>query len=824
MPPKKPSAKGRSAKAESSRKRPKSKKKTKRQSSLAWKIARFLILASLLLSVLGVGAVSAVLWFYARDLPQVFSAADYHPKQITRIYDRHGKLLAELFEERRTVVPVEQIPELMRYAIIAAEDANFYEHKGLDYIGVLRAAYTNIQRGSYSHGASTLTQQVVKNLLLTPEKQIKRKIQEVLLARQLEESLSKDEILAIYLNHAYFGHRTYGIQEAARYYFSRDVGELDLSQAATLAGMVQSPQRLSPLKHLERCTERRNYVLGQMRDKGFITEADYREALEAPIVVQRQDPPSLGAAPHFVEQVKKMLIDEYGEEYLYTAGLEIYTSIDIELQWLAEEALRKGLREYDARHGLYRPLDPKRHKPDTQTERLLPGQRYVGTVTSATTDTLEVRVGTFTLPVQLIPRSRVLATGDTPKDCFEPGQLLSVELGGTGENGEPVNLSLSHGPDGAIVVIDPRSRHVLASVGGYHYGQSRFDRALQARRQTGSSFKPLVFAAALDARLITPASIIDDAPKVFHIPGRSEPWSPRNFDGKFKGPMSVRDALAQSRNTVAVDILERVGLEQAIDFSHRIGITSPLVENYTLALGSADLTPVEMTNAFATFASGGMLAEPVFVSRVQTVEGDLLYLEQSKAQRVISEDTAYLITSLLRSVVTDGTARAALAKWEHFAAGKTGTTNGPKDTWFVGYTPLLVAGVYVGYDEPRELGKKEGGGKTALPIWADFMKSAHQNRSPTDYPRPPGIIEIAIDPRNGLLAPPGMKGARRELFAAGTAPTQTSPLDEGLSNNDWLLKQFEESTQVESPLPDEASGSDSAPEQARPDGAASDDF
>jgi len=788
------------------------KKKGKKKASLLWRITRVGLLVGVLSALLGGAAVATLFWHWSQGLPELFSADDYNPKQVTRIYDRHGNVLLELYDEKRTVVPLEEIPETMRYAMIAAEDAKFYEHKGLDYIGVLRAAYTNIRRGGFSQGASTITQQVVKNLLLTPEKELKRKVQEVLLARRLEEVLSKDEILWIYLNHVYFGHRNYGVEEAARFYFNKHANALDLNEAATLAGLVQSPERLSPRKHPEAALERRNYVLRQMRDAGFITEDVYRETLEAPIEVRDAERPTIGAARHFVEKVRRDLIDEYGKDYVYTAGLEVHTTVDLGIQAEAERALREGLHEYDARHGLYTTVDPPRDQEPVV--KLVEDRHYTARIVDVDDESemVKVEVGPWTAPLSLEPEGRVVPSDKKPSEVFEPDAYVRVTVEGlVSPTSGPEEFVPVHGPDGALVSLDPRTREVVAVVGGYDYGQSSFNRALQARRQTGSSFKPIVYAAALDAKVITPATIIDDAPKVFHIPGKDEPWSPRNFDSKFKGPMSARRALAKSRNTVAVDVLERVGIDRAVDFAERIGIETEIVENFTMALGSSELTALESANAFATFAAGGMLDEPVFVTRIARRDGEVLYEHEPEPKRVIGADVAFLITSMMRSVATEGTARRHLADWEHTAVGKTGTTNGPKDAWFIGYTPYYVTAVYVGYDQPKPLGRREGGSKTALPIWARFMKPVHESLEVREFEVPPGVIEARIAPESGLLAGPHTKRPRTEYFLPGTVPTEVAADSDELSDADWTMRQLGENatapaggeTDGDEPLPDE---------------------
>lgn len=776
------------AKSGSASRRGRAEKKKRAKPHILWRIVRVGVVLGLLAALLGAGAVAAIFWHWSRDLPELFTVDDYRPKQVSRIYDRNGNVLLELYEEKRTVVPYEEIPEAMRLAMIASEDSNFFEHKGLDYIGVMRAAWTNIQQGGFSQGASTITQQVVKNLLLTPEKELKRKVQEVLLARRLEEVLTKDEILWIYLNHVYFGHRVYGVEEASRYFFNKHAKNLNLNEAATLAGLVQSPERLSPIKHPQRALERRNYVLHRMYEEGFVTEDVYREVREQPIVVRRVEPPTLGEARHFAEHVRRQLIDEYGEQYLYSAGLEIYTTVDLSMQAEADAALQKGLREFDARHGLYRPVKKPKKAPD-DLGKLKAGEIYRAevVVVDADKELVELQLGPYRAPLELVPRSRILRDDKTVGEVFEVGQYWEVVPGEMTASG-PRTFRPRPGPEGAIVTVDPYTREVMAVAGGYDYAQSSFNRGLQAVRQTGSSFKAFVYSAALEARVITPATLIDDAPKVFHVPGQKKPYSPENFDRKFLGPMTARVALAKSRNTTAVDVLERLGIERAVEYGKRIGLVNDLPAVWSLALGAPSLTAIETANAYATWASGGLYASPIFITRIQRQDGTLVAEYKAEARRVLSPEVAWLTTNMLRSVVTEGTARSHLGKWDHYVVGKTGTTNGPKDTWFIGYTAHYVTAVYVGYDDPREMGSKETGGTTSLPIWADYMKAVHKDLPKLEFEQPPGIIEARIDPGSGLLV---SEGGRVEYFLPGTVPTRyhTRESDE-LSESDWTMREI----------------------------------
>lgn len=761
--------------------------KSKRR--LLWRVARWVVVIGFVGGLLGVAGVGGIFWYYSADLPEIFDRSAFIPRQVTRVYDRDGQLLAEFFDERRTVIPIEAIPKQMTRAMISAEDANFYEHHGMDTIGILRAAYNNVRRGGFSQGASTITQQVVKNLLLSPERTLKRKVQEVLLARRIEDQFSKDDILWMYLNYVYFGHGNYGISEAAHYFFDKPVQDLSLSECATLAGIVQSPERLSPIKHPQKARERRDYVLRQMRKHNHIDEATLEATLAEDITVRRPKNPTLGAAPHFVEYVRQQLIAEYGRDYVYTAGLQVHTTLNLTLQLEGERALQKGLRDYDARQGYFhQPLSKKQKVADNQHEATITKIDAPNHIL-ASAPSLDAQP----LPLLLDPRA-VINPSEMP---FKEGDRLRVVLASAEDIQRilpsvakdklpPRALTLAPSAEGALVSIDPNTREVVALVGGFSFGSSSFNRATQAMRQTGSSFKPLVFAAALHHQVITPATVIADAPKVYHIPGRREPWSPKNFDNKYLPPMTARKALALSRNTIAVDILERLGLPRAIAFARLVGIHSALPENLTLALGSGEVTALEMTNTFATFASGGFYAEPIFIRHIITPSDPTTpwIPPRQPPQQVIPPESAFLITTMMRAVVTEGTAQKALKGWPTFAVGKTGTTNGPRDAWFIGYTSSLVTSVYVGFDQPADLGSKEGGSATALPIWADFMKAANLPSAP---PTPPATLEaIPIDPQTGLRASPDTKSAHIEYFWPGTAPPLS---DSALDPQQWMMNQ-----------------------------------
>ena len=705
-------------------------------------------------------------------------------------------MIGEIFEERRTYVGLDRISPTMVQAIIDAEDAEFRTHEGLDFKGMIRAFWVNLRSGETKQGASTITQQVVKTFLLSPERTFKRKMQEIILARRLEQALDKDEILTLYLNQIYFGHGRYGVEEAARFFFGKGAAELDVGEAALLAGLPQSPERLSPLKHPQAAKERQTYVLGQMVRRGHLPEAEAKKWIEAPIRVVKEADPYREVAPEVVEVVREELKKKHGDDVL-RAGGTVKTTIDAELQASARAALHAGLQALDARHDYRGPIakltPDKVEKKLAQLKKVLPaggpktGDSYEAVVVSVSDEKAEMAVdlggwkGTVPLPVD---KSRYNPEGKKASQRFAAGDLVRVRRA-MAEGA----LELDLGPQGAVVVIDPTTRRVVAMVGGYAFQPGQFNRALSAKRQPGSAFKPIVYAAAFDSGQFTPATIVNDAPEVYDL------WKPKNYEqGKFRGPIRLREALAHSINTVAIRVLHDIGPAKAVDLAHLLGIQSELPNELSLALGSGVVTPLELTNAFATFATGGRWSEPLFL-----LEDGAPAPEQ---KQVLRPEVAFLITSVMESVVEEGTATAA-KKLKRRISGKTGTSNGGRDAWFVGFTPDYVAGVWVGYDDMRSLGKGEAGGKAALPIWIDFMGKALASKSARTFRPPPGVVTARIDKKTGKLAAPGQADGETfdEVFLEGTAPTEVAPAPGEVDPSTFVLDQMEsgEDTVVNSP-------------------------
>ncbi len=736
--------------------------------------------------LLGWGAVAAVLAgglvgfvLYREltaDLPPIDQLLRYHPPVATRIFADDGTLIGEYFVERRYLVPLSRVPVHVRNAFLAAEDAEFYRHHGVDPVSILRALWTNVLHHQVVQGGSTITQQVVKQLLLSPERSYERKAKELILATRLETKLSKDEILYLYLNQIYFGSGAYGIAAAAHAIFDTDVSDLTIAQAALLAGLPQAPSRYDPLRHPKQAQARQRYVLDRMREEGFISEAEYEAALAEPLRFASRRPATYLAAPWYVEHVRRLLEDRYGNASAQL-GLRVFTACDIAMQRHAEEAVRQGLRDLDRRQGFRGPI---RHiegrKVDAFLAREAETSRPEGTARGVV---LDVRPGGLVvrtawehgfLPADALTwgRSRLSPSR------FRPGDVIAVEVMGKGADGS-ARFALDQEPQvqGALVAFDPYTGQVKAMVGGYDFGRSQFNRAVQARRQPGSAFKPLLYAAALE-RGYTPASIVLDAP-ISLDNGRQGAWTPRNFKDQYHGPTPLREALARSMNTVTVRLVLAMGLDEVRASLERFGFGGPLPRNLSLALGSAEVTPIDLVRAYGVFATLGKRFEPIFVTAVTDNAGNPLEFGHTRPrfERVMDPAVAYVMTSMLQSVVQRGTGRRA-AELGRPAAGKTGTTNDTVDAWFIGYTPDLLAGVWVGFDAERSLGATETGGHAAAPIWTEFMKRALEGRPVVDFPVPDGVTFAQIDPATGLRAVAGGH-ARLEVFVRGTEPSEHAP-------------------------------------------------
>ena len=774
----------------------------------------------------------AVYFFYLlATLPKVDRLADYKPPIVSQVFGDDGSLVGEFFLERRTVVPVEKIPKKLIHAFVAAEDANFYQHKGIDYLGIVRAAFKNLISLSKKEGASTITQQVAKSMLLTPEKKYSRKLKEAILASRMEKTLTKDEILYIYLNQIYLGSGSYGVQLAAETYFGKDVDQLNLAEMAMLAGLPKAPSLYSPIKHLDRAKQRQAYVLERMVKEGYITQAESDHASNTPIVIHGRKKVNSDQSAYFLEQVRIQLEEKYGEDRLYKGGLKVYTTMNAEMQMGAYEGVVNGLKALDKRQGFRGPIrylaEDKVDEFCKQVEEgidaaaLRAGGTFQGVVTlvNKATGELGVRVGERT---GILSRKNMAWAGKVHlvdsfgkpaggKKTLALGAVIDVTVltPDTGKAGAVFALDQEPEAQAALIAMDPKSGAIRAMVGGYDFKKSQFNRAMQARRNAGSAFKPIIYAAAIDKGM-TPASIIDDAP-VEYESGKARAWAPKNYDNIYRGAVSMREALTNSINVVSVKILENIGVGYAVEYAKKLGITSPLADNLTLALGSSSITPMELTSAYAVFASGGYRLTPYFLTKVTDRDGVVLeeitppqvpvFTTATSAVRltaaggegvsntpegagavkapepgaltpvpVISQETSYIMTNLMESVVTSGTGQRAKAVGRP-VAGKTGTTNDMKDAWFVGYVPQLVAGVWVGYDHERSLGSGGSGGQAAAPIWSDFMKRALAGKPVQNFVPPANVTFALINPRTGNLARQGSPGSAMECFITGSEPT-----------------------------------------------------
>jgi len=798
--------------------------------AVALKWLKRLAVVTAVLAIAGLVAAWLLVRHYEADLPSVAELEKgYHPSQVTRVVARDGTLLAELFTERRTVVSIDELPAHVKLAVLAAEDANFYNHEGINYLGIGRAFVVNLRSGRTRQGGSTITQQVVKNILLeTTERTYKRKMREALLARRLEQELCptcgsddegrrrrKDKILELYLNHIYFGSGRYGIEEAARYNFGKPARELTIAEAAMLAGVPAGPEIYSPKRDVKRSLGRRAFVLAQMHEKGFLNQAQYDAAKDEAVRLAPSQEIESELAPEAVHIAKKLLL-ELEPERGPRGGFTITTTIDPRLQAAARKALRENLGAYDKKHGLLAPLKAPSvasQKAPAKGKRPAPGPSappafegtpsfeshkvFTGVVVSAddVTGTLDVRVGTVLGSVKLADYKRYNPQGLPPSQFAEVGARLRVSLlapvpnldNAKGDKGqsekEPattpitkVPLRLELGPESAVVMLDVRTRQVLALAGSYEGASGGLDRATQSRRQPGSTFKPIVYSYALHSRRFTPASLVDVEPTTF-----AGNYKPSNFEGwTGKDPLRLREVLANSVNVGAVRVLEDVGPASVVDWAKALGVTSTMKPDLSLALGSYEMHPIELVSAYATFAAGGMYEEPRVVTRIVGPDGkDVELKAPPPPRRVLDPAEAYVTTSLLESVVDHGTGTRA-KQLGRPVAGKTGTSNEAKDTWFCGFSTEIASVVWVGYDDNKPLGAGETGGTTALPAWVALMKAAHENKPRAEFPRPPGVVTIAIDPKSGKRAAEGQADAIDEVFLEGTEPTEVAePKDDG---------------------------------------------
>ncbi|MDX6748434.1 penicillin-binding protein 1A [Geminicoccaceae bacterium 1502E] len=771
-----------------------------------------LALGLLVLALVGAAGLLWVVHRYSEDLPDYGRLADYAPPTVTRVHAGDGRLLAEYARERRVFVPVEAIPERVRHAFIAAEDQNFYSHPGVDPVGILRAAVDNIRRlqdNRRPQGASTITQQVAKNFLLTNELSLDRKIKEAILALRIERAFSKDHILELYLNEIFLGARSYGVAAAALNYFNKSLDQLSLSEAAFLGGLPKAPSRYDPTRNHDAAVARRDYVIGRMLDDGYITAEEAREARAEPLVERARAPEEYVSADFFTEEVRRQLVRHFGEEGFYEGGLSVRTTVAPPMQAIADRALRRGLFDYAKGEGWRGPLG-RIESDDPQTRlaqlgsfdpgfELFHWQLAVVLAAGEKGATIALADGsTGRIPLSEMSWARAAREGGglgpavkSAAQVASPGDVIVVEKLAEDRYG----LRQRPQVEGAVVALDPHTGRVLALSGGFSYRQSQFNRATQALRQPGSAFKPFVYLAGLEAGM-TPSTVILDAPLAIEQGPGLPLWRPSNYSDRFYGPTTLRVGLEKSRNVMTVRLAQEAGMERVIDVARRFGIDRGLQPFLAAALGSNEVTPLQLATAYAMLVNGGRELEPYLVERIQDRHGrtvmrrDQRACEACRAESwqegllppelpeerplVVDPRHAFQMVNMLQGVIDRGTGAAARQPGRPLG-GKSGTTNEAKDAWFVGFSPDLVVAVFVGYDQPKSLGSRATGSGVALPIWKDVMLEALDGVPPQPFRTPPNVRIVQVDASTGMLPDGSTDKVISEAFLPGTEPVRSGP-------------------------------------------------
>lgn len=741
-------------------------------------VRRVVVTALFVATILG-GCLIGVFLAVESDLPQVTSLEDFRPNIVTQVFAADGSVLGEFAIENRVVIAFRDIPPVLRNAIVAVEDAGFWKHIGINPWRVPGAALANLRSGRLGQGFSTLTMQLTRLLFLTPEKTLERKIKEIILAFQIEKNFTKEEIFTLYCNQVNLGHGNYGVEAASRFYFGKEVRELTLAEAAMIAGIAQRPSRRTPILDPEGSLARRNHVLDRMAAEKYITQPEADEAKAEPVRLRlpRKQP---SIAPYFLEEVRKHLEHEYGSQRIYQGGLRVHTTLDPRMQRAAVRALRDGLRLRDRQaRGFVKPTEsiledgllPDPLHLDEWSWPFAEGDVVRGVVVASDRASAVVQIGDYRARVgpRDIGWSRPGRVDDVlPRGTVAPFRIVALSEK-DGRKQARVRLEPDPKVEGALLALDVRTGAVRAMVGGYDFERSQFNRATQARRQVGSAFKPIVYAAALETLGWTPTTTLVDAPLSITDPWDNSVWAPQNYDHGYMGPITLRRAIEQSRNIPAVKTLQAVGVDAGIEYAKRLGLSGELPPYLPIALGAGEATLIEMVGAFATFANQGLRMRPFLIERIEDRDGNLVEETRPRATDAIRADTAYIVTSLLRGVVERGTASRA-RRLGRPIAGKTGTTNDYTDAWFIGYEPSLAAGVWVGFDEKvNSLGRGGDGSRAALPIWMDFWKKATAERPIEEFPIPGNIVFIPVDER-GRPGAPGTPGVRMEAFVTGTEP------------------------------------------------------
>ncbi len=734
-------------------------------------------------------------YYLSEDLPKITSLADYRPPIITTMYSDDGRKIGEFFKERRILVPLAEMPDMLKKAFVAAEDSRFYQHRGIDFYSILRAFIKNLKAGTIVQGGSTITQQVTKSFFLTPERNYTRKLKEAILAYRIEKFLTKDEILFLYLNQIYLGHGAYGVGAAADNYFNKTVQELTLGECAILAGLPQAPSRYSPFHAPDKANQRRIYVINRMLAEGYITNLQATEAIAQPLDIRPRRNLYLEKVPFYAEHVRRYVEKHHGKDALYQGGLQIFTAVNIEMQKIARQQIEKGLRELDKRRGYRGPVS---HLAKEETEAfnqaeaakieadggLVPGKQVRGVVTAVSDKKKRatVRMGQDhgvihlkTITWARKPNLNISYSKASLKRisrALKVYDVIQVEIIKKLKGDRRWEVTLAQEPEAqaALICMEAETGQVKAMIGGRNFKDTQFNRAIQSRRQPGSAFKPIIYAAAID-KGYTPATALIDSPVVFREKSMDFTWKPKNYGNRFHGQILLRQALAKSMNVITVKILKDIGVDYVIDYAHNLGISSHLNRDLSIALGSSGVSLLELTGAYAVFANHGFYVPPVFITKIVDRDGHVLEETTLIRKKVLSEDTAFIMTNLLEGVVKNGTGWRIKAL-KRPAAGKTGTTNDLYDAWFMGYTPRYVTGTWVGFDNEASLGRGETGSRTASPIWLGFMQRVLEGKPVRVFQVPDGIMFAKIDAKSGLLAIPESKNTIFECFKEGTAPTE----------------------------------------------------
>ncbi|MBW2228382.1 MAG: PBP1A family penicillin-binding protein [Deltaproteobacteria bacterium] len=774
------------------------------------KIVRWLLAAFIFTVISGVIGVVGVYFYLSKNLPKIATLKDYRPPVITTVFSDDNRKIAEFFKERRIVVPLSQMSSMLKNAFIAAEDARFYNHKGIDVLSIIRAFFKNIEAGAIVQGGSTITQQVAKSFFLTPQKSYVRKIKEAILAYRIDRKFTKEEILFLYLNQIYLGHGAYGVEAASENYFGKSAQGLNLAECAILAGLPQAPSRYSPFRHPQRAKQRQIYVLNRMVGEGYITNLQTTEAINRVLDIKPRRNLYIEEVPVYTEHIRRYIAKTYGNDILYEGGLKIYAAVNVEMQKIARQEIENGLNALDKRQGYRGPIEhlppeaiesfSKALQDELDMSPLEDGRIANGVVIEVNdkNNTVTVRMGKALGVIRIDdmrwarkPNLEVAyyeARVNHPGEVLKVGDVIQVRVKQKIFNTDRWWLALEQTPkvQAALLCIESETGYVKVMLGGRDFRESQFNRAVQSRRQPGSAFKPIIYASALD-KGFTPATTIIDSPIVYQDINHDFTWKPRNYKEKFYGPTLFRDALAKSRNVVTIKILKDVGIDYAIDYARKLGITSNLNRDLSIALGSSGVSLLELVRAYSVFNNLGYLVNPVFITKILDRDGNVIEEAELVREKVIEESTAYIMTSLLEGVVKHGTGRRVLAL-KRPVAGKTGTTNNLHDAWFAGYSPRYTTGTWVGFDDENSLGKGETGSRAASPIWLGFMQKILAGKSVRVFQVPEGVVFSNIDAETGFLPIPESKKTIFECFKEGTVPTEYTKKPDSMTEPEQFYK------------------------------------